>query len=74
MPDEALTAYFSFLSPINHVLLLPPLLATRTCTVFSFLCVNKHYKKEPVEIKSHREKDLSPSSHCLYEFTLDTLL
>jgi hypothetical protein len=44
MPDEALTI-FSFLSPNNHVLLLPPLLETRICIVFSFLCVNKHYKK-----------------------------
>jgi hypothetical protein len=43
MPDEALTI-FSFLSPNNHVLLLPPLLETRICIVFSFLCVNKHYK------------------------------
>jgi hypothetical protein len=44
MPDEALTL-FSFLPPNNHVLLLPPLLETRICIVFSFLCVNKHYKK-----------------------------
>jgi hypothetical protein len=44
MPDEALTI-LSFLSPNNHVLLLPPLLETRICIVFSFLCVNKHYKK-----------------------------
>ncbi len=45
MPDEALTI-FSFLSSNNHVLLLPPLLETRTCIVLSFLCVNKHYKKK----------------------------
>ncbi len=44
MPDEALTL-FSFLTPNNHVLLLPPLLETRICIVFSFLCVNKYYKK-----------------------------
>jgi hypothetical protein len=29
----------------NHVLLLPPLLETRICIVFSFLCVNKYYIK-----------------------------
>jgi hypothetical protein len=45
MPDEALTP-FSFLSLNNHVLLLPPLLETRICIVFSFLCVNKHYIKK----------------------------
>ncbi len=42
MPVEALTL-FSFLPPSNHVRLLPPLLETRICIVFSFLCVNKHY-------------------------------
>ena len=54
MPDEALTI-FSFLSPNNHVLLLPPLLETRICIVFSFLCVNKHYKKITLLGKFHTD-------------------
>jgi hypothetical protein len=58
MPDEALTAYFSFLSPNNHVLLLPPLLETRICTVFSFLCVNKHLKKKLTVILSYSINNL----------------
>jgi hypothetical protein len=71
MPDEALIL-FSFLPPNNHVLLLPPLLETRICIVFSFLCVNKHYKKntdqEPAQDDNPAKMEEGTSQYeCEYE-------